>query len=96
MPRHPGGGRGRRTVSKVSAIGREHAHLRPVVVIDLVDEDLDALGSREAIAARSRSAWRASLQLLQAGLGSEEGQAAVGDIPNFATGGVTIFFAEID
>jgi uncharacterized protein (TIGR02118 family) len=33
---------------------------------------------------------------LQAGLGSEEGQAAVNDIPNFATGGVTIFFAEID
>jgi uncharacterized protein (TIGR02118 family) len=33
---------------------------------------------------------------LQAGLGSEQGQAAVNDIPNFATGGVTIFFAEID
>ena len=33
---------------------------------------------------------------LNAGLGSEEGQAAVNDIPNFATGGVTIFFAEID
>ena len=27
---------------------------------------------------------------------SEQGQAAVNDIPNFATGGVTIFFAEID
>jgi uncharacterized protein (TIGR02118 family) len=36
------------------------------------------------------------LNALQAGLGSEEGQAAVNDIPNFATGGVTIFFAEID
>jgi hypothetical protein len=33
---------------------------------------------------------------LQAGLGSEEGQATVNDISNFATGGVTIFFAEID
>ena len=33
---------------------------------------------------------------LQAGLGSEEGQAAVNDISNFATGGVTIFSAEID
>ena len=33
---------------------------------------------------------------LQAGMGSEEGQAAVNDIPNFATGGVTIFIAEID
>jgi len=36
------------------------------------------------------------LQALQAGLGSEQGQAAVNDIPNFAAGGVTIFFAEID
>jgi uncharacterized protein (TIGR02118 family) len=36
------------------------------------------------------------MNALQAGLGSEEGQAAVNDIPNFATGGVTIFFAEID
>jgi uncharacterized protein (TIGR02118 family) len=37
-----------------------------------------------------------NMDALQAGLGSEEGQAAVNDIPNFATGGVTIFFAEID
>jgi uncharacterized protein (TIGR02118 family) len=36
------------------------------------------------------------MNALQAGLGSEEGQAAVTDIANFATGGVTIFFAEID
>jgi uncharacterized protein (TIGR02118 family) len=36
------------------------------------------------------------MDALQAGLGSEQGQAAVNDIPNFATGGVTIFFAEID
>ena len=36
------------------------------------------------------------MDALQAGLGPEEGQAAVNDIPNFATGGVTIFFAEID
>jgi hypothetical protein len=34
------------------------------------------------------------MDALQAGLGSE--QAAVDDIPNFATGGVTIFFAELD
>jgi hypothetical protein len=33
--------------------------------------------------------------LLQAGLGSHEGRATVEDIPNFATGGATIFFAEI-
>jgi uncharacterized protein (TIGR02118 family) len=36
------------------------------------------------------------MDALQAGLGSEQGQAAVNDIPNFATGGVTIFFAAID
>ena len=33
---------------------------------------------------------------LQAGMASDEGQAAVNDIPNFATGGVTIFIAEVD
>jgi uncharacterized protein (TIGR02118 family) len=33
---------------------------------------------------------------LQARLESDEGQAAVNDIPNFASGGVPIFFAEID
>jgi uncharacterized protein (TIGR02118 family) len=36
------------------------------------------------------------MDALQAGRGSDEGQAAVNDIPNFATGDVTIFFAEID
>jgi uncharacterized protein (TIGR02118 family) len=36
------------------------------------------------------------IDALEAGFGSEEGQAAVNDIPNFADGGVTVFFAEID
>jgi uncharacterized protein (TIGR02118 family) len=36
------------------------------------------------------------MDALQAGFGSEEGQAALNDIPNFASGGVTVFFAEID
>jgi uncharacterized protein (TIGR02118 family) len=36
------------------------------------------------------------MEALQAGMASAEGQAAVNDIPNFATGGVTIFTAEID
>jgi uncharacterized protein (TIGR02118 family) len=36
------------------------------------------------------------MDAMQAGFGSDEGQAAVGDIANLATGGVTIFFAEID
>jgi uncharacterized protein (TIGR02118 family) len=38
----------------------------------------------------------ADVEALQAGLGSEEGQAALNDIPNFATGGVTTFFFEND
>jgi hypothetical protein len=36
------------------------------------------------------------MEALQAGTASDEGQAAVNDIANFATGGVTIFIAEID
>ena len=36
------------------------------------------------------------MDALQAGMGSEEGKAAVDDISNFSTGGVTIFIAEID
>ena len=36
------------------------------------------------------------MDALQAGFGSDEGQAAANDLANFATGGVTIFFADID
>ena len=36
------------------------------------------------------------MDALQAGMGSAEGQAAVDDLGNFADGGVTIFFAELD
>ena len=35
-------------------------------------------------------------EAMQAGLASEEGQAALNDIPNFATGGVTTWFFEND
>lgn len=34
-----------------------------------------------------------SLEALQAGMGSPEGETAVGDIPNFASGGVTTMIA---
>ena len=34
-----------------------------------------------------------SLEDLQAGMGSEAGQTAVADVPNFASGGVTMFVA---
>lgn len=36
-----------------------------------------------------------SLEDLQQQMGSEEGQAAVNDIPNFATGGVDVSIAEV-
>jgi uncharacterized protein (TIGR02118 family) len=36
------------------------------------------------------------MEQLQNSLATQEGQAAVGDIPNFATGGATIFISEID
>jgi uncharacterized protein (TIGR02118 family) len=36
------------------------------------------------------------MSALEAGFASEDGQAALNDIPNFATGGITVFFAEID
>ena len=36
------------------------------------------------------------MEQLQGGMSSPEGQAASADIPNFATGGATIFISEID
>ena len=36
------------------------------------------------------------MEQLQNSLATQEGQAVVGDIPNFATGGATIFISEID
>lgn len=40
-------------------------------------------------------AWFQSMEHLQASLGGPEGRAAVADLPNFATGGVTIVFCDI-
>ncbi len=39
--------------------------------------------------------WFDSQEQMQACLGSPEGQAAVADLPNFATGGVTILISEV-
>ena len=36
------------------------------------------------------------MEQMQAGLSSEEGQAVAADFPNFATGGVTLFFSELE
>jgi hypothetical protein len=33
---------------------------------------------------------------MQGGLGSQEGQAAIEDLHNFATGGVRLFISEVD
>lgn len=37
-----------------------------------------------------------SLERMQESLGSEGGEATVEDIPNFATGGATVFISELD
>jgi uncharacterized protein (TIGR02118 family) len=39
---------------------------------------------------RMAELWFTDMESMQAGMGSPEGQATVGDIGNFATGGVTI------
>jgi uncharacterized protein (TIGR02118 family) len=36
----------------------------------------------------------ADMEALQAGLGSDDGQAAAGDVANFATGGASVMIAE--
>ena len=36
------------------------------------------------------------MEQMQAGFSSPEGQAVAADFPNFATGGVTLFFSEIE
>ena len=36
------------------------------------------------------------IEQLQSGMAAPEGQAATNDIPNFATGGATLFICEID
>jgi uncharacterized protein (TIGR02118 family) len=38
--------------------------------------------------------WFDDADALQAGMGSSEGQAAAGDVPNFASGGATLMVAE--
>ena len=40
--------------------------------------------------------WFDSLEQLQESMSSPEGQAAADDIPNFATGGATMFVSEVE
>jgi uncharacterized protein (TIGR02118 family) len=39
--------------------------------------------------------WFEDMETLQQSMSSEEGTAATDDIPNFATGGVTLFVSEV-
>jgi uncharacterized protein (TIGR02118 family) len=41
-------------------------------------------------------AYFEDMERLQSGMSSPEGQAPPADLPNFATGGVTIFVSEVD
>ena len=45
---------------------------------------------------RIAEVWFDSQEDLQASMGSDEGQATVGDIPNFASGGATVVVSEVD
>jgi uncharacterized protein (TIGR02118 family) len=45
---------------------------------------------------RMAELWFDSPEALEAAMGSPEGQAAVNDIPKFATGGATVFVAAVD
>jgi uncharacterized protein (TIGR02118 family) len=40
--------------------------------------------------------WFESQEALQASMGSPEGQATAGDIPNFASGGATVLISVVD
>ena len=45
---------------------------------------------------RIAEVWFESAAVLDASMGSAEGQAAVADIPNFASGGATVVISTID
>lgn len=40
--------------------------------------------------------WFESAEQMQSSMGSEQGQAATGDIANFATGGATVMISEVE
>jgi hypothetical protein len=54
------------------------------------------LGLRPAVANGTRSDSKEVWEQMQQSLASEEGQATVADVQNFATGGVTFYFSEVD
>lgn len=61
--------------------------------------DADKVLSPLPTVARHHTIWwrrRGSRTRMQAGFGSPEGEAAAGDLPNFATGGATLLIREAD
>src|SRR5438046_2135128 len=40
--------------------------------------------------------WFESMEALQASFGSTEGKAVMADVPNFATGGITLLISTVD
>ena len=40
--------------------------------------------------------WFETTEHMQAAFGSKEGQAVMADVPNFATGGLTVVISEVD
>ena len=67
-------------------------HVRKYVQCHLVGDEvpLGAAGPHDGVA----ELWFDSVEDLQASLGTAEGQAAAGDVANFASGGATLMIAE--
>lgn len=57
---------------------------------------LDEADGSKAAYYRMAELWFADMNALQAGMGSEAGQATAGDIANFATGGVTLLTGAVE
>lgn len=56
---------------------------------------LDEPDGSKAAYYRMAELWFADIDALQAGMGSPEGQATAGDLPNFAMGGFTILTGSV-
>lgn len=57
---------------------------------------ISAPDGSEAAYYRMFIAWFETVEELQQVFGSEQGRAATADVPNFATGGATIFISQVD
>ena len=76
------------------------AHMRLVAKVNLPRTEAARVvatpdGSQPAYY-RSFDIWFDDMQQMQQALSSPEGQAMAGDMPNFATGGVTVLISEVE